>query len=255
MAESITHVLLDIEGTTCPVDFVANTLFPYASTHLKAYMLSHGHEAPVEALLQEVREAWRLDHKPPAPAAGATNVLMIQNPGVEALADYLIKLIEQDRKLPALKELQGLVWEEGYSHGAIQAPLFPEVTTCLQQWRQQGLVLGAYSSGSVTAQQLLYGHTLRGDLRPLFSAWFDTRTGAKQSSSSYRRISEIMGAEPASVLFVSDSCPELTAAHGAGMEVAFSDREGNPNREAKGFPRITSLEQLSPMLLGRRSPR
>lgn len=249
MAERITHVLLDIEGTTCPVDFVANTLFPYAANHLKAYLLSHGHEVPVQTLLADVRQAWRLDHQPQIPAVGPRNESGEQAPGVEGLAMYLIELIEQDRKLPALKDLQGLVWEEGYRDGAIKAPLFPEVAEFLQLWRRHGLILAVYSSGSVTAQQLLYGNTVDGDLRALFSAWFDTRTGPKQSASSYGRIAEELATAPSSILFVSDSINELTAACGAGLEVVFSDREGNPNREAGEFARITSLAQLSPLLL------
>jgi enolase-phosphatase E1 len=251
MAERITHVLLDIEGTTCPVDFVANTLFPYAANHLKAYLLSHAHEVPVQTLLADVRQAWRLDHQPQIPAVGPRNESGEQAPGVEGLAMYLIELIEKDRKLSALKELQGRIWENGYRDGAIKAPLFPEVAECLQLWRQHGLVLAVYSSGSVKAQQLLYANTVDGDQQALFSAWFDTRTGSKQSTSSYRKISEELITSPSSILFASDSVDELTAASGAGMEVVFSDREGNPSREAKGFPRITNLCQLSPLLLSR----
>jgi enolase-phosphatase E1 len=251
MVKPITHVLLDIEGTTCPVDFVANTLFPYAANHLKAYLLSHSHEAQVQTLLADVQQAWQLDHKPQTSPVGPMKVSRGLGPGVEVLAMYLIELIEQDRKLPALKELQGLVWEKGYRDGAITAPLFPEVAECLQLWRQHELILAVYSSGSVTAQQLLYGNTVDGDLRALFSAWFDTRTGAKQSALSYRRISEELATASNSILFASDSVDELTAARGAGMEVVFSDREGNPNRESGEFAQITSLAQLSPLLLGR----
>jgi enolase-phosphatase E1 len=254
MAKRITHVLLDIEGTTCPVDFVANTLFPYATNHLKAYLLNHGHEVPVQTLLADVQQAWRLDQEPGALASAPTNESREQSPGLDVLAMYLIELIERDRKLPALKDLQGLVWEEGYREGSIKAPLFPEVATCLQQWWHHGVVLAVYSSGSVAAQKLLYGNTVDGDLRALFSAWFDTRTGAKQSAASYRRISEDLETEPSSILFVSDSIHELTAAHGAGMEVVFSDREGNPRREAEGMASITSLTQVSPLLYERQTP-
>ena len=254
MPKPITHVLLDIEGTTCPVDFVANTLFPYAANHLRAYLHNHGHEVPVQTLLADVQQAWRLDHQSQTPTVEPFNETGEQGPGLEGLTMYLIELIAQDRKLPALKELQGLVWKEGYQSGAIKAPLFPEVAECLHLWRQHDLILAVYSSGSVTAQQLLYGNTADGDLQALFSAWFDTRTGPKQSASSYLRISEELATTPNSILFASDSVDELKAARRAGMEVIFSDRDGNPNREAGEFARITSLVQLSTRLLGRPTP-
>jgi len=284
MAEPITHVLLDIEGTTCPVAFVGDTLFPYAAAHLRAFLLAHAESTAVRPLLEEVREAWSLDPQAGQTAWGGTDeeeagktpgmamnestsnktktsgfktneiqisetkFHIITNHEVSILADYLIKLINHDRKLPALKELQGMIWEEGYSRGEIKAPLFPEVATALKQWQQAGLLLGVYSSGSITAQQLLYAHTTDGDLKPMFSAWFDTRTGAKQAISSYHSIAKAWGAEPGSILFVSDSIAEVAAAQGAGMAVAFSNREGNPHRNSRGLLQVTSLVQLNPLL-------
>ena len=38
---AITHLLLDIEGTTCPVSFVAEVLFPYARRALEPYLQRH----------------------------------------------------------------------------------------------------------------------------------------------------------------------------------------------------------------------
>jgi enolase-phosphatase E1 len=38
MSESISVVLLDIEGTTTPITFVKDVLFPYARSHLKQYL-------------------------------------------------------------------------------------------------------------------------------------------------------------------------------------------------------------------------
>jgi len=88
-----------------------------------------------------------------------------------------------------------------------------------------------YSSGSVAAQQMLYAHTPAGDLRPLFRHWFDTRTGAKKDPDSYRRIAQELGSQAGRILFVSDALAELKAADAAGMNVLFSDREGNPERD------------------------
>jgi enolase-phosphatase E1 len=234
--DGISHVLLDIEGTTCPVSFVAATLFPYAKKHLGHYLQRHGAEAEVKQLVAEVEALWNADPHPEAQALlnqGQDKGEPGQQPPVEA---YLQWLIRNDRKVTALKELQGWIWEEGYRSGVLKGPLFAVVPEALQRWHQQGLVLAVYSSGSVAAQQLLYGHSSAGDLRPLFSHWFDTRTGAKQDPESYRQISNAMQTKPAHILFVSDVLAELEAASTAGLRLLFSSRSGNPHRDAGSYP-------------------
>ncbi|MBM5799952.1 MAG: acireductone synthase [Cyanobacteria bacterium K_DeepCast_35m_m2_023] len=238
--EGLTHVLLDIEGTTCPVSFVSEVLFPYAAAHLESFLASNQHVTVVRELVAEVEQAWREDGQ--ARAAG-----LPWQSGLP-VAPYLLWLIEQDRKLTALKELQGLIWQQGYASGELKGPLFNDVPPALRRWQRDGVRLAVYSSGSVSAQQLLYGHSQVGDLRTLFSHWFDTRIGAKHESRSYDLISEQMGCDPRSILFISDSNRELQAARSAGMQVLFSDRDGNPNRDAAGFERMSTFStlQLSP---------
>lgn len=235
---AISHLLLDIEGTTCPVSFVGQTLFPYAASHLEAYLQAHGNQPAVQQLLEGARRAWRQDPDPQAQR-------LRQNEST-SLAAYLLWLISQDRKLTELKELQGLIWRDGYANGDLLAPLFEDVPQALKRWHRQGLVLAVYSSGSVGAQQLLYQYSDAGDLRELFRHWFDTSTGPKQSASSYGSIADVMGVPPAQVLFVSDALAECEAAAGAGMQVRFSDREGNPARDAGRFARIQSFNDLHP---------
>ena len=234
--EGISHVLLDIEGTTCPVSFVAGTLFPYAAEHLGSFVKSHKDQAAVAELLTAAKESWKQDGNPEAQQ-------LLAEPGADVVA-YLQLLIRQDRKLTELKDLQGLLWAEGYASGDLKGPLFADVAPALRRWHQQGTVLAVYSSGSIAAQQLLYGHSTEGDLRSLFSHWFDTRTGAKQEVASYRAISEAMGVEGSKILFVSDSLLECEAAHTADMQVLFSDREGNPGRNNGSFGRISTYEDL-----------
>jgi len=233
---AITHLLLDIEGTTCPVNFVAEVLFPYARQALGPFLQRYGAEPEVAALLQEVEAAWRQDPNPEAQALGKTG----------DLGAYLEWLIDHDIKLTPLKDLQGRIWADGYGSGAITAPLFADVAEALRRWHGAGLQLAVYSSGSVPAQQLLYRHSNSGDLTGLFSHWFDTRVGAKQQPDSYRKIAEAMGVEPSGVLFISDALAELEAAHGAGMAVLLSDRPGNPNRDSGPFERISDYSQLHP---------
>jgi enolase-phosphatase E1 len=240
---SITHLLLDIEGTTCPVTFVAEVLFPYARKALPAFLASHAEDPEIQDLVGQAEEAWLKDDNPSAVALRSQSD---QGDASARVAAYLQNLIDRDVKLTALKDLQGRIWRNGYAQGELVAPLYADVAESLQRWHKAGLVLGVYSSGSVPAQKLLYGHSTAGDLRALFSYWFDTRVGRKQDESSYRSIAEQMKVEPADVLFISDSLSELEAAASAGMAVLFSDREGNPGRDSGAFERIINYHRLHP---------
>ncbi len=234
--DGVSHVLLDIEGTACPVSFVAGTLFPYAAQQLAGFLQARREEAAVQDLLAEVEAAWAEDPDPAAQGLRATSS--------GDLLSYLQWLIRHDRKLTPLKELQGLIWEQGYQSGALQGPLYEDVPAALRHWHDAGLVLAVYSSGSVAAQQLIYGYSNAGDLRPLFSAWFDTRIGPKQQPESYRRIAEELRVAPSRMLFISDALAECEAAASSGMQVVFSDREGNPRRDPGPFERISSFNAL-----------
>ena len=242
---SVTHILLDIEGTTCPVSFVAEVLFPYASSSLERYLEQHQDEAEIKSLIEGVDQAWREDDHHDA-------VVLLQEQGgttpieIRAIAQYLRQLIARDIKLTELKDLQGRIWHSGYASGELVAPLFPDVPEALERWHDKGFTLAVYSSGSVPAQQLLYGHCQAGDLRPLFQHWFDTKTGIKQAKESYLMIAKSMVTAPSHVLFISDALQELEAADAAGMKTLFSDREGNPARDAGRFARISYYSGLNP---------
>ena len=258
MSPSLRHILLDIEGTTCPARFVSDVLFPYAAREMGAYLARHGQEAEIQELLAALQTSWNEEEDPEACALLQESAIAKQSQESEsdqqsgsapkdltsALLPYIQWLIRRDRKVTAWKDLQGRIWREGYAQGELKATLFPDVSDTLLRWKGIGLELSVYSSGSVEAQQLLYGHSEEGDLRPLFSHWFDTRIGAKQEASSYLAILEHLGCRADEVLFISDSKAELAAARSAGMQVIFSDREGNPEREAAGFASIRSLKDI-----------
>ena len=259
MTSTIRHILLDIEGTTCPVSFVSEVLFPYAAREVSSYLARHSRDSDIEELLTELQTSWKKEDDPEAVAllreSGITGEAEPLQPVAKASPDptdratrllpYIHWLIRRDIKLTAWKDLQGRIWHEGYERGALRATLFPEVAATLRRWKQLGFNLSVYSSGSVAAQQLLYGHSEDGDLRPLFSHWFDTRIGLKQEADSYRSILEILGCQPEQVLFISDSSAELLAAHACGFQVRFSDRPGNPDRNPRGFVSLQSLEELT----------
>jgi enolase-phosphatase E1 len=247
----ISHLLLDIEGTTCPVSFVADVLFPYAASQLPHFLQSRTTDPTVQALLADVQRAWSQDTDPEAMALLRQSQQEQQPGGVGPCAAYLQLLIRQDRKLTPLKELQGLIWRGGYASGQLVAPLYADVPTALHRWHQSGVVLGVYSSGSVEAQKLLYRHSNAGDLTGLFSHWFDTRIGQKQDHGSYQKIAAAMHTSTQSVLFVSDAVAECTAASTAGMEVLFSHRVGNPQQDPGRFSAVSSYDEL---ILENRSP-
>jgi enolase-phosphatase E1 len=203
----IKAILTDIEGTTSSISFVKDTLFPYARKHLPAFVVTHTDDATVQHWLHEA-----------AKEAGI----------VSAAQDEIIALlqrwIDEDRKSTALKALQGMIWEEGYRSGEYRAHVYPDAAPTLQAWRDNGLQLYVYSSGSVPAQKLFFGFCEAGDITALFSGYFDTQIGAKRSADSYRRIAEEIGLSAEQILFLSDIVEELDAARAAGMKTTLLAR-------------------------------
>ena len=78
---------------------------------------------------------------------------------VAAAERYVHALMDGDRKVGALKALQGRVWHAAFAAGEIKGELFRDVPDALQQWRDAGLKTYIYSSGSRMAQRDLFGHT------------------------------------------------------------------------------------------------
>lgn len=193
-------VVTDIEGTTSSIDFVHQTLFPYAKKHLRAYLQAHADRTRMQQLIDEVEA---IEHA---------------ELSVEGAADVLERWIAEDRKLTPLKALQGMIWAQGYAAGELKGHVYADTPDALRRWHAQGLKLYVYSSGSVEAQKLIFGHTEYGDLTPLFAGYFDTRIGAKREADSYRAILAQIGCEGDEVLFLSDVGEELDAARGAGMQ-------------------------------------
>ena len=243
----IKHILLDIEGTTCPVSFVSDVLFPYASKHLNAFIQDNSEQEHCAKLINEAWEEWEND------TTETSRQLFEQldhehNNKLENICVYLQHLIKVDRKSTALKDIQGLIWSEGYKEGRLVSELFPETTDCLKQWFKAGIQLSTYSSGSIAAQKQLYETTKEGDLRMLFSGWFDTHTGPKKERSSYALIAEQLNAQPEEIVFISDSHLECNAAQQAGMRTLFSQRQGNPDQDPAGHTTIHSLNEVIGLL-------
>lgn len=207
---TIKAILTDIEGTTTSISFVFDVLFPYARRHIADFVRT------------------RLDNPDVQRELEAINREVGQPLSTEQAIEQLIDWIDQDRKVTPLKSLQGMIWERGYADRQFTGHVYPDAAEYLRRWHDNGIKLYVYSSGSVTAQQLLFGHSDQGDLRPLFSGYFDTTLGMKGDSSSYQRIAEELGLDADQILFLSDSREELDAAVDAGLRTAWLVRDNLP---------------------------
>jgi enolase-phosphatase E1 len=239
-SSGIRVILLDIEGTTTPIAFVHETLFGFVRDHLDAYLASHWRD-PV---LQEIVPTLANEHA--AESGGAPNWRAQTDDELRAsVAAYVRWLMDRDRKSSGLKELQGLIWEDGYRAGHLRGVVWEDVPDAMRRWRLAGLRIAIYSSGSERAQRRLFESTAQGDLTPMISAYFDTRVGGKLSPDSYDRISRSLQVTPREVCFVSDVAGELAAAAAAGCQVVLSARPGNPPQPGvDGFTMVTSLEEI-----------
>ena len=157
--------------------------------------------------------------------------------------DTLLGWMDADAKVTPLKELQGLIWREGYASGVLRAEIYPDVTPRLRAWHGRGVRLAIYSSGSVEAQKQLFGHTEAGDLTGLFDGFFDTRIGGKREADSYRRIAAEMAVQADAILFLSDVEAELDAAAAAGLQTCQLVRAQDGTVAASGH--ITAADFLA----------
>jgi enolase-phosphatase E1 len=246
---SVRVILLDIEGTTTPIDFVYQTLFPFARRRVADYLARHLSDEGVRADLAELRAEWAADEARgqgppawPAPTDSPENSL-------EHAVAYIHWQMDRDRKSTPLKSLQGKIWEEGFRAGELKSEVFADVPRALERWRGQRRQVFIYSSGSALAQQLLFAHTAAGDLTGLIGGYFDTRVGAKREAESYRRIAESVGRRPTEIVFVSDVTAELDAARATGMRTLLAVRPGNADQPPSELhPRVTTFDDIFPQI-------
>jgi enolase-phosphatase E1 len=237
-------VLLDVEGTTTPVEFVHEVLFPFARRHVREFIRQRQRSEEVLAYVSGLREQHRADVQraldPPAWREGSGDCL------VDSVTTYVHWLMDEDRKSTPLKSLQGKIWEAGYLDGSLRAPVYGDVSRAFVRWRGQGRGIYIYSSGSVLAQRLLFAHTTSGDLTGLIDGYFDTTTGAKASTDSYRSIGVRIRVPAAEVLFLSDVAAELDAAREVGMKTALCVRAGQTEPENPGHQTIFTFDVIFP---------
>lgn len=237
-------ILLDIEGTTTPIDFVTKTLFPYASRKLESFLRENAEDAEVRTLIKDLCAQHEIDErnglKPPSWRDDS------EEGRLRSSAAYGQWLIARDSKCTPLKTLQGKIWQRGYASGELRGEVYPDVPVAFERWKRQAKTICIYSSGSVLAQQLLFGSIAAGDLTRFISAFFDTRVGAKAEPESYRKIAAAVSYEPRQFLFVSDAVKEIEAAGSAGMQALLCERAGHSNPAGIGARTIHDFDGIFP---------
>lgn len=223
----IRAIITDIEGTTSSIHYVKEVMFPYSRERMGKFIQSHWDEERVKDIIQ------RLEKK------------LGQKVSPELAVKTFEEWIEMDLKEPALKEIQGHIWEEGFLSGDLKGHIYEDAYRKLKEWKGKGLRLYVYSSGSIKAQKLFFGHTEYGDLTGLFDGFFDTSVGGKKEKESYLKIAQNTGLEPGECLFLSDTEEELDAAREAGMETirVIRERQGqnSKHRVVESFAQIEDL--------------
>lgn len=220
----IKAIVTDIEGTTTALSFVKDVLFPYARSQMAEFVQQHADEPEVKAQLDEVSN------------------IVGQQLDQELVIAQLIQWIDEDQKITPLKALQGMIWDAGYKSGDFTGHVYEDAARKLRDWHGQGIKLYVFSSGSVKAQQLIFGYSDFGDMTPLFSGYFDTRIGSKREVAAYQHIVDEIGCAADEILFLSDIEQELQAAAEAGMQTIQLVREGQPawpgTSQAQDFDQI-----------------
>jgi enolase-phosphatase E1 len=242
--ESVCAILLDIEGTTTPLDFVYKALFRYTRSHVKQFLRQHFSSQEVFADISGLREEHGVDTR-----QGLNPPLLRHNTPeeeLESVVEYIEWLMDRDRKSTSLKSLQGRIWEQGYKRGELRGQVFDDVPRALERWQKQKKKICIFSSGSVLAQKLLFAHTTAGDLTQHISHYFDTSTGGKTDTQTYQAIATVLQRSPREIAFLSDVTAELDAAKSAGIKTLLCVRPGNRPQPASTHLVIRTFDEVLP---------
>ncbi len=219
--------LVDIEGTVGSIAFVRDVLFPYARDRMDAYVHTHREEPWMRAILDDAAHEAGLDpHDLPAILAA------------------LHRWAEDDVKVTPLKALQGRIWVEGFESSGIRGHLYDDAVDALHRFHDAGTALYLYSSGSIAAQRLLFGHTIAGDLLHLFRGFYDTTIGGKREAASYERILGEIDVAPNETIFFSDNAAELDAAREVGIQTVQLARPQDGTAPSTAHTSVASFAEI-----------
>ncbi|KAI3755776.1 hypothetical protein L1987_55582 [Smallanthus sonchifolius] len=240
-------VVLDIEGTTTPISFVTDVLFPYARDNVRMHLEETYDTVDTKDDIKLLRSQVEDDLEKgvvgavpvPSDDAGKEEV-------IAALVANVEEMIKADRKITSLKQLQGHIWRTGFEKNEIKGVVYDDVPQAFERWHTSGVKVYIYSSGSRLAQRLIFEYTNYGDLRKYLCGFFDTKVGNKRETKSYIEITESLGVDkPSEILFVTDVIQEAEAAKAAGLEVVISVRPGNgPLPENHGFNTVETFTEI-----------
>lgn len=234
-------LLLDIEGTTSSIDFVHETLMPFAADNVEPYLRSNWHLDETQAAISQIAR----DAGHPIRESFFASVTDAGEQ-IEVVLKVFDRLMAIDSKATGLKQLQGILWRSGYESGELRSHVYPEVPATLRAWSRKGRDIRIYSSGSIEAQKLFFSHSVAGDLSKCFRDHYDTTIGPKRATASYVAIADLVGCKPAEILFVSDVVEELDAAYSAGLATALSVRPGNaPVKDGHRHAAIGRLDEIA----------
>lgn len=198
-------IVLDIEGTTTPISFVHDVLFPYVLANLKQFLNDNW---DTDECADHVKALTELSIKDVANGMKGVEPVL-QTGSKTAIIDSLIKNVKWqmsiDRKIGPLKELQGFIWRAAYQKGSVKGIVYSDVVESLKLWKQKGLKVYIYSSGSIAAQKLLFKYSDQGDLLDYFSGHFDTSIGLKTEAKSYLAIAKEIDQSPDQIIFLTDN--------------------------------------------------
>ncbi|HRX82960.1 MAG: acireductone synthase [Planctomycetaceae bacterium] len=233
-------ILLDIEGTTSSVRFVYDVMFPFVRRELESYLAGNWGASDLRAACELIARDAGYESFADWSATASTGEQQCQ-----LVAGEIVRLMDGDIKATGLKQLQGLIWKSGFESGELQAHVYEDVPTALTAWNEADIDVRIYSSGSVAAQKLFFGHTIAGDLLHCFRGHYDTTTGPKKEMASYEQITAAFGFPANDILFISDLVAELDAARTVGMQTALSLRPDNPDIDPlHGHTVITSFAEV-----------
>lgn len=233
LPKNVKGILVDIEGTTTPVSFVYDTLFPYAKAKLEVTCEQITPKSPFYHIIELLKNEYEEEKQ-----------IVSDLPEFGNGAPYCHYLMTQDRKSTGLKKLQGIIWEEGYVAGEIKGQIFEDVPLVIKTWQTNKISVRIYSSGSILAQKLLFGYTDYGNLNVYFDGNYDTETGSKKEVDSYRKIANDFSLFPENILFLSDVVEELDAAFKAGLQVGLMVRPGNKPVKENSYLKYSSFCEL-----------
>ncbi|KAL7073530.1 hypothetical protein ACQ4LE_007549 [Meloidogyne hapla] len=246
---SFEAILTDVEGTTTSIDFVKTVLFPFSFEHSGDFIqkLVIGKCEPEQQKIVDDLINTSNEHARESSEVSAIESNDNCETQISKLTANIQLWIKQDKKYTALKNLQGLIWEDGYKRGLIHAHVYPDVPIAFERLNKSGIPIYIFSSGSIWAQKLLYSHTDYGDLAKFISSHFDTTIGPKFAKESYQRITEQIGIAPNKILFLTDIEKEAFAAKSAGLQVSLALRPGNDllsESALKEFTTFFSFEEI-----------